>query len=273
MQLNRSIAFTSSWLYTLYTGLLVGLVLSAILVFLQPFDTYQLDLEHKNLKLWGYGLCILVPVLIIHIPERSWYKKQQHKWFLGNEIVSLTVGFIGIMICCYCYNTIVVNNLPLRWGGFINWCLSFGIPFIPFLIPVWLFLRHRFSSIEIQTTVPETTPIAIMGQNQNEQVTFTPQNFIMAQVQSNYVELYYHTPQGVEKQMIRATLSSLVDQIPSAIQVHRSYLINLSYVEKLQGNTRKGNVRLAHITQEVPVSPKHFTALKKELQFRPNTSK
>lgn len=269
MQLNRSIAFTSSWVYTLYTTICVGLVLSAILVFLQPFDTYQQELPYKNLKLWGYGVCILVPVLLLHIPEKIWYTKQQHKWYLLNEIISLTVGFIGIMVCCYGYNTLVVNSLPLRWDGFIDWCLSFGIPFIPFLMPVWLFLRHRFSRIEIQTPPPQKALIRIEGQNQDEVVTFTAQDFIMAHVQSNYVALYVLENGVLTKHLLRSTLSALVDQIPSALQVHRSYLINILYVDKIQGNTRKGSVTLTHITEPVPVSPKHFAALKKELQFRP----
>ena len=273
MQLNRSIAFTSSWLHTLYTGAIIGLLLSAIMVFLQPFDTNQYQFASKNLKLWGYGLCILIPVLLLHIPENIWYKKQHHKWYLLNEISSLSVGYLCIFLCCYSYNTIVVNELPLELDGFAGWVVSYGIPFIPFLLPVWLFLRHKFSSIEIQTPIPEETTIRVAGQNQNQVVTFTPHDFIMANVQSNYVELYTLENGTLKKQLLRSTLSALVDQIPSALQVHRSYLINDLYVASIQGNTRKGSVTLTYIPEAIPVSPKHFAALKKQLQFRPKTSK
>ena len=162
-----------------------------------------------------------------------------------------------------------MNGMPLRWDGFIDWCLSFGIPFIPFIMPLWLFLRHRFSRIEIQTAPPKEAIIRIEGQNQNEVVTFSPNDFIMAHVQSNYVALYTLENGTPKKQLLRSTLAALVEQIPFALQVHRSYLINDTYVDQIQGNTRKGSVTLKHITEPVPVSPKHFAALKKQLQFRP----
>ena len=219
------------------------------------------------------GFVLLFLYYLFTSQSVSGLKKQQERWFLLNEVSSLAIGFVLIMVCCYSYNTVVVNGLVLNWNGFLDWALSFGIPFIPFLIPVWLFLRHRFSSIKIHTATPAIVPIKIEGQNQNETVTFSPQNFIMARVQSNYVELYTLVEKDIEKQMIRSTLSALVDKIPSALQVHRSYLINVNFVDSIHGNTRKGSVRLSHIPQEVPVSPKHFTALKKELQFRPKTSK
>jgi len=66
---------------------------------------------------------------------------------------------------------------------------------------------------------------------------------------------------------------ALISQISRASQIHRSFLINTDYIINLQGNTRKGSVMLDYLSEPIPVSPKHFTALKTYLQNRPKTSK
>lgn len=115
--------------------------------------------------------------------------------------------------------------------------------------------------------------ITVTGNNQGEKVTFWENDFIMARSQSNYVDLcILREGGGLEKHMLRTTLSEVVEQIPAAQQIHRSYLVNVAYIIDLQGNSRKGSILLEHVNTPVPVSPKHFSGLKEYLQFRPKSS-
>ncbi|MBL7471433.1 LytTR family DNA-binding domain-containing protein [Robertkochia sediminum] len=270
MQLNRSIAFTASWKYTFLIALILGALISFILIFLQPFDTYQHNISNKNLLLSGYGLCIAIPVLLIHFPELFWYRSQRSKWYLFNELLILAVGLLLITALCFVYNNVVINGYPVTWAYFWEWLMTFGLPFVPFIMPVWIYLRFRFSGVTIAQDIADMAPIIIEGENVNEQLQFTPEQFIFAQVQSNYVDIYLLNDQKkAEKHVLRSTLSALVDQIPHAEQVHRSYLVNPQYITSLEGNTRKGAAVLQHIADPIPVSPKHFKGLKSYLQDRP----
>lgn len=110
----------------------------------------------------------------------------------------------------------------------------------------------------------------VEGQNTGEQLCFKWSDFIFATVDSNYLDIYMLNDEGeVEKHVIRGTLSDLVKQLPKALQVHRSSLINSAHLKELYGNNRKGTAILDHYQYEVPVSPKHFTALKEYLQSHP----
>lgn len=270
MQLNRSIAFTPSWKYTLIIALVLGGLVSFILIFLQPFDTYQHDAPDKNLILGGYSLCIAFPVLLIHIPELLWYRMQKARWYLINELITLAAGLFLITLLCFVYNNKVVNDLTITWGYFGDWLLEFGLPFVPFILPVWIYLRFKFSNVTITSDTPENTPVTIEGENANEQLRFDPEQFIFAQVQSNYVDIYLLNGENQpDKHVLRSTLSALVNQIPFAEQVHRSYLVNPQHIISLEGNTRKGAAVLKYISDPVPVSPKYFKGLKTYLQDRP----
>lgn len=270
MFFKRSIAYTTSWIHTFILSVILASILVFVLIFLQPFDTYTTNIPNKNLKLIGYSFCIIAPLLIIHIIENFWYKFRNHKWNVFQEFIILLTGFLLISLISYFYNTILVNGFEIELHDILNWTLSFSAPFAPIFIPIWAYLRYRFSKVEINTSDSERkTEISIIGSNSNEQIKFLLKDFIMAQAQSNYVDLYFLSENVLKKQVIRSTLSKVINEIPNGQQVHRSFLVNPSFINSISGNTRKGTIRLNHIVDDIPISPKHFLGVKKYLQNRP----
>ena len=271
MQLNRSIAYTYSWKYTLLISIILSAFICIIQIFLQPFDTYYYQSAYKNIKLIGYSICIFPPILFLHIFENHWFLKNKKKWKLIGEITILTLGFISICTLAYLYNSLVINSVSVNWKSAVKWAYLYGLPFAPVFIPLWVYLRFRFSKIVIisDTQIAEEL-ITIKGKNNQEKIQFIWSEFVMAKSQSNYVDIFLIGKKGEsEKHIMRTTLSGLIEQLPMATQVHRSYLINTNYITNLKGNTRKGSVVLGVTSIEVPVSPKHFTALKSNLQSHP----
>ena len=267
---NRAIAYTSSWLNTFFLSCILATIIVFILIFLQPFEPYSTDIPYINLKLIGYGLCIIVTLLVIHFLEEYWFHKTNEKWFVFQELIILTIGFFFITILSYFYNTYIVNDLNIETNYVLQWMIEFGMPFIPIFIPLWIYLRFRFSKVVIKIApIKNQSKIFIKGNNQNEEITFLEKDFVMAKAQSNYVDVYYLKDGELIKIMIRTTLSNLIKSIPSAQKIHRSYIVNPLKIESISGNTRKGKISITSLNETVPVSPKHFLAVKKHLQTRP----
>lgn len=258
---NKSIAFTSSWYNTLIIAFAISLWVVAVLVFLQPFDTYLIQDDYKVLKLVGYALCIGIPIMVCHGPELYVYQQKERKWTIGLEVLSIALTFCFISITCFIYNNIVVNNLIVRWGDFLDWVMSFALPFTPVFLPLWIYLRYRFSTIVLKTVKPNRV-IKLKNDQNNILLKFEAEDFRYAQAQGNYTDIYLRDGRHV----VRYTFSDLEKLIGH--RVHRSYLVNLKKVKDLKGNSRKGSLILDD-QSEVPVSPKHFVAIKKQLQFRP----
>lgn len=271
--MNRSIAYTSSWLHTFILSCIFATAFVFILIFLQPFDTYGSDMSYKNLKLLGYSLCIILPIQALHILEEAWFRLTHRKWYLYQEFITLVLGFFFITFSAFFYNTLVVNSLTVNYHYIVGWALHFGLPFVPIFIPLWAYLRFRFSKITIKQTEGESGKmILIKGKSQQEEIQFQESDFILAQAQANYVDIFFLKEGELNKEMIRFTISGLIELIPSAQQIHRSYLVNPAMVIDIKGNTRKGSVLLKHIQQEISISPKHFVAVKKYLQNRTKSS-
>ncbi|MBF8455600.1 LytTR family transcriptional regulator [Kaistella sp. G5-32] len=270
MLFKRSIAYTSNWFHTLLLTSILAVLVVFILIFLQPFNTYAIEIPHKNIKVLGYGICIIIPLLFIHVFEQSWFKLNHQKWYLYQEIIVLFSGLLLISSVSYFYNTIVINHLEIEPKNILKWSIIFGLPFAPIFIPFWAYLRFAFSKIVIQpVSVENKIEIVINGNNQNEEVKFSERNFLMANAQSNYVDIYYLKNDVLQKEMIRSTLANIIKEIPSAEQVHRSYIVNPSQIEKISGNTRKGAIAIRHLKEEIPISPKYFLGVKEYLQNRP----
>ncbi|MGB5928337.1 MAG: LytTR family DNA-binding domain-containing protein, partial [Cyclobacteriaceae bacterium] len=230
---------------------------------------------YKTLKLSGYSLCALASIAVIHFFERWRYKSRDHRWHLPDEAVALLSGLLLLSFLCYLYNHLVVNGHEVRLAYFWEWALMFGLPFAPVYLPLWAYLRYRFGTVEITKVDREAgaETITLEGRNQNEQIYLESDQFVMAHAQANYVDVYLIRGSTLQKHTLRASLSAILEQLPYAQRVHRSYLVNVAYLEALEGNSRKGWARLAHLPEPVPVSPKHFTVLKNYLQNRPKTSK
>jgi hypothetical protein len=266
MNVDSIISYNSSWYHTFLVSLLLATMIVVVLVFLQPFDIYGNEIAYKNVKLIGYGICIILPILLIHILEEFWFRCTHEKWYFYQELVAVILGFLLISISAYFYNAFVVND-NIHSSHVFHWVKDFGLPFIPVFIPFWVYLRFRFSKIIIQTNADKKEKtILITGNNQNEFIQFLEKNFVMARSQANYVDVYYIENELIKKEMIRSTLTSLKNKIPSAEQVHRSYLVNPGQIKKISGNTRKGYITINRLKEEVPVSPKYFVGIKKNLQ-------
>lgn len=269
-QLNRSIGYTKSWKSTILIGLILSTFFCFILVFLQPFDTYSSDISDKNLKMIGYSIPIMLSIIGIHFFENAWYKAKSKWTYLGEFIVMIT-GTLTITILSFIYLNEIVNPTSLPWSEFFPWFKVFGLPFAPIFLVLWVYLRFSFSKIELKrTTENSNQKVKITGTNANEVVEIEWTDFILAKSQSNYIEIFFlNEDKQTSKVIIRSTLSKVLSQLSDATQIHRSYITNLEHVIKLEGNMRKGWCLIRGIEEKVPVSPKHFKALKTELQNHP----
>ncbi len=263
--LNRAIPYTYSWKHTVIIGVIVGTMLSMLLIFLEPFDTDEVQLDYKVLKLAGYSLCFLIPILVMHPIENRLFKRQKNRWYILNELGYIVICLLLVFTSNYFYNIYIVNDNEIAsLDGWQYFMLYYGLPFTPFLGPIWLYFRNRFGIITLsETTTQEETHITIVGENKKESLTISIVNFVYAQAQQNYVAIYYLEQEELQKKMIRSTLSNIQKQLPDAWQVHRSYLVNLAYLKTISGTNRKRELFLTETSEAIPVSQKYYEALQK----------
>ena len=265
--LNRKVAYTSSWSKTLVIGLVLGMILPLIIILLKPFDSEQYSASFKYLRIFGYAGVVAVCVFIVHVLEEFFYRKSNGQWKLWQELVVLLVAAPIMVSLSGVYNFYVINSESnLSWSWMADFLVNFGLPFAPLLIPAWAALRRHFGKVNLETTTAtHTERISIEGVNKTDQLTLDWNAFIYAQAQQNYVKFVCLNKDQLESTMIRSTLAAVAGQLPSALQVHRSYLVNGDFVTQVAGNSRNRHILLQGVEEPIPVSKKYYEAFSERL--------
>ena len=274
ISLNKTIAYTKKWRHTFLIALVLGVLVPVLLITLEPFDNSN-DFSFKYLILSGYSLCIIIPIILIHPFENYVYNVQTKRWFIINEFFYITGTLLLIFLLSFLYHFFLISlqssfTSEAVWG-FIK---SFGLPFIPIVVPLWLYLRSNYGAIEVPFYDKENSrskkTVTIVGNNKSETLTICEADFIYAKAQQNYVDVFYKTDNGMQQETFRNTLSNIMKQLPKAWQVHRSYLVNLDFLESVEGNARKRYIRISTTEETIPISQIYYKALSKRLS---NSSK
>ncbi|AKS40459.1 LytTR family DNA-binding domain-containing protein [Wenzhouxiangella marina] len=253
-RLLRPLRFVDSWWLPIGVGSTVGALVVFTLLFFEPFGTDRYEASFRNLRLSGYGLCVLLPFLLVHGLSRWWIERRGSVWRLGHELASLALLVLLVFNAAYLYNTLVINQQPLRFDQWKDFSLFIAIPYLPLLAPPAMLIRRSLIAM-LGDRVGEER-IVLTGRNQDDRLRLAPSEFILAEAEQNYVTLHYRRRGQTAARMFRATLAEIESQLPDALRVHRSYLINPARVQAIEGNARKRLVRLEGSDRDVPVSPR-----------------
>jgi len=255
--LNREIQFYNYWLYSFIHALLTGLLIVYIILFLEPFDTQEYHSAYRNLKLSGYALCFIFPILIFQVINKFFYKKQGEMWVIKYELTSVGFMILVILCSCYFYNTWMINegsNL-ISLSGFYRFILFYGLPTMFIILPLSILIKYQLVTPEKLSNLKSKEKfLEITGEVSGDYIKLKKEDFYYAKAQRNYVEIYYKNRSGLTKTLIRATLTNINNQISNATQVHRSFLVNPDKILRLKGNSRKRSMILKEITDPIPVS-------------------
>lgn len=261
--LKKEISYVPNGKTAAIVGVLVGLTLSLLIILLQPFDTYQHQSPYKNLSLLGYTPVVMLAAILV-VPLEHWlFRLQDQKWRVWQEGMTVTIGGMIMMSLSHVYNAIVINDILPTWSSWWFFMKGIAMPFFVFLSPIWILLRQKVSLFQAAVQEESEALLTITGQNKGEHLEIVSSQFLYAQAQQNYTEVYYQDEEGTtQKRILRLSLSQLQQQIPDAKQSHRSYLINPLHIKSFSGNARKRFLQLGESGLSLPVSSKYYDSLK-----------
>jgi DNA-binding LytR/AlgR family response regulator len=104
--------------------------------------------------------------------------------------------------------------------------------------------------------IPDET-ITLSGRTKDS-LMLKPANFLYIEALGNYVDVHYLDENGkVLRKALRSTIQQMEIEFkayPVIIRCHRAYIVNISYVEKVNTNHQGLLLILKHVRKEVPVS-------------------
>ena len=235
--------------------------------FFEPFSVNPG--EHKMDSLWIQLIQAFMPfpIAYFYLCLVNKHLKSDVNWTLGKELLNLSILLLLIGIAGFLIRDLVYTN-PDNWSLRYFWeeirnTFLVGFLLLIIVLPVNLerLIYKHTSSLEkfpmnptkefnsdfvfIKTTLP------------NENFKLMVDEFLFAKVESNYIEVFTSSFEGINRILIRMTLKELEDQLcafPYIFKTHRSYLVNLHKITATSGNAQGYQLTLKKSSDTIPVS-------------------
>ena len=101
-----------------------------------------------------------------------------------------------------------------------------------------------------------TQLIEISSNVGNEKIKLFLKDILYIKSLDNYSEVYFTTHNKIQKKILRIPISTLNTQLSSEyfVRSHRSYIVNLFNIEKIQGNANASKIYQKGNDISIPVS-------------------
>ncbi|RYU94702.1 LytR/AlgR family response regulator transcription factor [Emticicia agri] len=256
----------------LRNSLIEGAGVALFFIVFQPFGLNEWKHPHKLWVLMGFGaivsICTAFNRLVLPALLPKFFNEQ--KWVIWKEIADIL--FLLLLITCanMFYSKLFFHYLPLTPLGFIAMFLIVAlVGLVPISFGVMsnyiLQLKKYNQTIVVQPhekTIPETKAIIsirLIAENEKDTIEVNADDLFFIESSDNYSTVFYKKDNTLQKEMLRSSLTRLESQInsPDIVRCHRSYVINLSKVEKVTGNAQGYKFHLQSLDLTVPVARKY----------------
>ncbi|MCF6212990.1 MAG: LytTR family transcriptional regulator [Flavobacteriaceae bacterium] len=239
------------------------------IVILQPYITHDLSLMPRVQVAFSTAFIFSLISLIFHlfynkkINVEHWNNKKNlilhSKLFLLETIVFMLYAYFSVR---YLYKYAISGSMISVLINCVLYVLIGG--FFTHIVLAYI------NNIKLHTIIKPEGEIVFEGKNKNEFVNANLQNIIYVKSIGHYTKIFLKSDDdnGDEKihiKIIRSdmrTVSKLFDRYDYFFKCHRSYIINLKMLLKIEGNSRKAFAVLSYDNQCIPIARKNYKHIK-----------
>ncbi len=251
----------------------ISLFVSLFMVVFQPFGLQNLESGQKSLLLTGYGLVTFVVLVLdmIFLPIVFPGVFKEEKWTIFRETAWLAWIVITISFGNYVYSDVLSI---VHWVGIKGYLYFIVFTFTIAIIPIVgvtvlsynrLLKKNLRASQELNKLIGGKAEnesghdhsLVIASENNNQKIEIPGSNLICIESEGNYVNAWYIEEGKIIRMMIRNTIKNVESQIEKAdnlFKCHRAYIVNLSHIKKVKGNSQGYRLEVNYLDKEIPVS-------------------
>jgi hypothetical protein len=255
------------------SAVLFSIIFLFLLLF-EPFGVYRPEQKFNYLIICG--LHALSPTIIFYtyFSVLNYFSRKganSEAWSIFQEyrhiaVILLLTGIASFLMRDLIYDN--PNNWSLRylWEEIRNCYLAGSLVYILLTFANFYFKSKRNSAqaallfpitCHAESTTEAIAEIFIKTQVKQDDFNFIAAHLLFAKAEGNYVELTLCNNGGVTTELKRISLKQFESQIaayPFFFRCHRAYLVNMTQIEKVSGNSQGYLLSFSGAADKVPVS-------------------
>ena len=114
----------------------------------------------------------------------------------------------------------------------------------------------------------EECPVILHTDNTAPDFSIIPSSIIYVESVGNYSNVYYIDNEHISSRTLRSTIKQLKEELRDysfIVQCHRAFLVNLMYVESLEGTNNRFFINLFSLDKKIPLSRPNRAAIKEAI--------
>jgi predicted house-cleaning noncanonical NTP pyrophosphatase (MazG superfamily) len=253
----------------------ISLGIAAFLYLLQPLDIGLLSTNKKLYFIVGIAVItfltmslnlLLVPSLF---PEKFssavWTIKKEIIW----DLIILSISLIG-----YFFYGHFLGIMQISFSLVVKLLLTAIFPISALIIVNQnrmlrsnLVMANELNKKLKENKLSGEKIVQFVSDYQKDSLAIKVSLIVLIRSANNYIEVSWREMQEVKTQMVRCSLiyaENLLKDDKFIFKCHRSYLVNINYIDKVEGNSQGYKLYLENVPVPVPVS-KVFAQKLKEL--------
>lgn len=271
--LKRSYPFNDDLKHNTKIIFFISIAVFVFLIVFQPLDLNKLSFDDKVISLAGIVIVtftalsinlLLVPILCAKfLNSKRWVIWKEILWNVW-ILCSISIGYVIY------YKLLGLALFDVGIGNILK-IISLGALSITILISTnqdRLRKMYRKKAQLLNQRIEEKHALPILTVNfeseyQKDSLTIKISHLISISSAGNYIEVFWLDDEDqLKNQMVRMSLAKaeeLLLKYHFVFRCHRSYLINVNFIEKVEGNFQGYRVFMKNMHLPVPVSRNYTT--------------
>lgn len=258
----------------------ISLFIGLFMLIFQPFGLSQVRGAYKSVFCLGYGvvtmIVLIIDIIFIQHLFKSWFNNKG--WTVLKQIVWLSWIIFSIGLGNFFYTSIF--SLHWSWSAFLYFQLfTLAVGIIP-IVAITIINQNRLltenlksaqefnNSLKNEHKSSEDEFITLLADNEKDRFAIELSDLLYIESTGNYIEIYYSKENQLKNVLLRSTLKRTELQLenhPSIIKCHRAFLVNVTKIVEVKGNSQGLRLVLENIDTEIPVSRNFSKNLKEKL--------
>lgn len=251
------------------SGLLAGGIVFFILFFFRPFGLSTYPGNMFVVSLIYAGVSFVLTVAYGWLVFKPWVRHAQ-LWRVWHQCVSILLLLSLVSIGNLVVDMILFKSTMSlsRLFAYVYATVLIGIPITLTIVALdyQKRLRSRLATLlQKDTTAQAGRTITFHDTSvRSDDLTLPMADFLYAEAQKNFVDIYFLHDGHVEHHQLRATLASVLADASdeSIFQCHRSFIVNLNQIRSAHGNSNGYQITVGDEHHVVPVSRSYVAKLR-----------
>jgi hypothetical protein len=270
---NKPYPFSDDLKYNARVIFFISLGVVAFLWLFQPFDIAALETNKKYSIIAGFGLITFLTLILylLIIPSLFPSKFSSTAWNIKKEIMWNSLILFTILVALFFY-TRRLGVMEFNFYTVIKLVLTATLPISGLIIINHnrMLRSHLKIADELNKKLKDHKTdqekiILFTSDYQKDSLALKINSILIIRSANNYIEVFWREGSKIDNQMVRCSMTSaeeVVKEYKHIFKCHRSYMVNINYIERFEGNSQGYKLFFENINFPIPVSQNSVSKLK-----------